>query len=67
MCFRDVYKLSMFVLVHVILLNLYKQNMFKPNKKSNSFTFSLRKNNANYAESSRVGNLEADFQQFPLV
>ena len=29
--------------------------------------FSHSKMNANYAEICRVGNLEADFQRFPLV
>ena len=43
-------------------------------KKSNIFTFfhskkdfSIVKKNANYAEICRVGTLEADFQQVPLV
>ena len=36
-------------------------------KKSNIFTFSIVKMNANYAEICRVGNLEADFQQVLLV
>ena len=36
-------------------------------KKSNIFTFSHSKMNANYAEICRVDNLEAYFQQVPLV
>ena len=47
---------------------MYKKRLFYVGfKKSNIFIFPMIKRAVNYAEISRVGKLEACFQQDPLV